>query len=279
MHIKSGGINTFPLKRARLVNYINPFSLQNLMSEENKEVPVSFYVLVGFSVLFLVFFLVGQRSPQRNSEVTGALTVAGQDLSSPLWLIILGTVSILLLGFIVVAIIKIKHKKSAAVVPVVPKADKEIQLPGSKIETKPSDSKLTESEIESLFKDQDPDLGRQLPNSLEKPQPTSFGRVSQIPISSSEPEKVMANLVQLKYVILGMLKEHKSGQEVNDFLLEQGYTAQQIEKATDEINVENLRDYIRRCLSQGISKSQIFENLKIKNWRIDLVNKAFLSIN
>src|SRR3990167_8682775 len=100
MHIKSGGINTFPLKRARLVNYINPFSLQNLMSEENKEVPVSFYVLVGFSVLFLVFFLVGQRSPQRNSEVTGALTVAGQDLSSPLWLIILGTVSILLLGFI-----------------------------------------------------------------------------------------------------------------------------------------------------------------------------------
>lgn len=257
------------------------------MSEENKEVPVSFYVLAGFSVLFLVFFLIGQEEPsQSKKEVTGALIVAGQDLSSPVGLIILGTVSILLIGFIVVFIVKMKHKKSAvAAVPVVPKADKNIQLPGSKIEAKLSENKLTESEIESLFKDQkdaESSLGEQLPKSLEKSQPVNLERPLQTSNPNTppvEPEKAMANLVQLKYTILRMLKECKSGQEVNDLLIGQGYTVQQIEKATDEINVDNLLDYIRKCLSQGISKSQIFESLKAKNWRIDLINKAFLSFN
>ncbi len=257
------------------------------MSEENKEVPVSFYVLTGFSVLFLVFFLIGQEPSQNKGEVTGALVVAGQDLSSPVGLIILGTVSILLIGFIVVFIVKMKHKKSAvAAAPAVPKADKDIQLPGSKLEAKLSENKLTESEIESLFKDQK-DTGsilgeQQLPKSLEKSQPVNLERPLQMPNPNTppvEPEKAMANLVQLKYTILRMLKEYKSGQEVNDLLLEQGYTAQQIEKATDEINVDNLQDYIRKCLSQGVSKNQIFESLKAKNWRIDLINKAFLSFN
>ena len=254
-----------------------------MMSEENKEVPISFYVLTMFSILFLVFFLIGQEPSQNKSGVTGALSFAVQDLSSPLGLIIIGTVSILFIGFIVVVIVKIKHKKSnLASAPVVPKVDKDIQLPGSKIEAKPlAENKLTESEIETLFKEQESSfpIRSGMPNPIEKNQPTSVERYPQVPIAPVEPEKAMVNLTQLKYMITGMLKERKSGQEINDFLISQGYTAQQIEQATDGINVDNLREYIRKCLSQGVSKSQIFESLKAKNWRIDLINKAFLSIN
>lgn len=251
-----------------------------MMSEENREVPVSFYVLAMFSVFFLVFFLIGQEPSQNKSEVTGALTVAGQDLSSPVGLIILGTVSILLIGLIVVFMVKMKHKKSnLATMPVVPKADKDIQLPGSKLEVKPlAENKLTENEIETLFKEQEPSFSVKngMPSPIEKTQPVQPDRHLQTAV---EPEKAMVNLAQLKYMITSMLKERKSGQEINDFLISQGYTAQQIEKATDEINVDNLRDYIKKSLSQGISKAQVFESLKSKNWRIDLINKAFLSIN
>ncbi len=112
-----------------------------MMSEENKEVPVSFYVLTAFSVLFLVFFFIGQEPSQSKERVTGAVTIAGQDLSSPVGLIILGTVSILLLGLIVAFIVKMKHKKNAiAAAPIVPKAEKDIQLPGSKLEAKSRNS-------------------------------------------------------------------------------------------------------------------------------------------
>lgn len=252
-----------------------------MMSEENKEVPVSFYVLTMFSVLFLVFFFIGQEPSGNKSEFTGALTVAGQDLSSPAGLIILGTVSILLIGFIVMFIVKMKHKKSAIATPVVPKADKDIQLPGSKLETKPfAENKLTENEVETLFKVQDTGFPVKsgTPNPIEKSQPATFEKY-QAPSAPAELEKAMVNLTQLKYIITGMLKERKSGQEINDFLISHGYTAQQIEKATDEINVDSLKEYIKKCLSQGVNKAQIFESLKAKNWRIDLINKAFLSLN
>ncbi|MBI4159021.1 hypothetical protein HY500_02055 [Candidatus Woesearchaeota archaeon] len=254
------------------------------MLEENKEVPVSFYVLALFSILFLVFFFIGQETPQNKEKVTGALTVAGQDLSSPVGLIILGTISILLIGFIVLLIVKMRHKKNVAIVaPVVPKADKELSLPGSNIEAKSSENKLTEREVENLFKEQDSvySIEEPAPKSLEKPQSAILEKPQQDsrPSENVEPEKVMVNLVQLKYIIVGMLKERKTGQDIIDFLLAQGYAAQQIEKATDDINVDSLRDYIRKCLSQGLSKSQIFESLISKKWRTDLINKAFLSFN
>jgi len=60
--------------------------------------------------------------------------------------------------------------------------------------------------------------------------------------------------------------------------MNEGYTMQQIEMATDDINLETLKDYIKKSMQRGLSKSQIFESLRSKNWRTDLINKAFLSI-
>jgi len=228
---------------------------------ENKEAPVSFYVLASFGLLFLVFFFLGQPGTSekpRGNEVSGAIAVS--DITSTAGYIVIGTIVILIAGFSFIFLKKMATKKKAlkSDEPEVPVAEKNVELPGSKLEDK-----------DELFgKDEEPHI--KAPSPYEK---------TYEPVKNEQNfQKQMVNSSELKGKIKSKLMENMNKDDIFNLLMNEGYTMQQIEMATDDINLETLKDYIKKSMQRGLSKSQIFESLRSKNWRTDLINKAFLSI-
>ncbi len=239
---------------------------------ENKEAPISFYVLASFGLLFLIFFFLGQpeQGANENNALTGALAV--NDLKSTAGLVVIGTVAILVVGFSFIFFKKMSAKRKAQTLesPEIPKADKKVELPGSKLEDKHKEEKrdIPEGEVDELFGgDEEPHI--------KAPEPHE--EVYRPIKDEQNIQKQMVNASELKGKIKSMLMGNRRKEDIFSSLRNEGYTMQQIEMATDDINLETLKDYIKRCMQRGLSKSQIFENLKAKNWKMELINKAFLS--
>jgi len=248
---------------------------------ENKEAPVSFYVLAAFGLLFLVFFFLGQPETSEQQKtgndiaITGALSVG--SITSTAGLIVIGTVAILVIGFAFIFMKKMSNKKKRlgeAEVPQAPKVDKSLNLPGSKLEEKHKEAikeEIPDRDVDDLFGE---DLEPHIKASDKREEEEIYK-----PTKPLETQKSMVNVSELKNKIKEMLRERRSKEDIFRALQSEGYTPQQIETATDEINLETLKDYIGKCLSRGLGKSQIFENLKAKNWKMGLINKAFLSFS
>ena len=242
---------------------------------ENKEAPVSFYVLASFGLLFLVFFFLGQPGTSekpRGNEVSGAIAVS--DITSTAGYIVIGTIVILIAGFSFIFLKKMATKKKAlkSDEPEVPVAEKNVELPGSKLEDKHKsnqEKEIPDTDIDELFgKDEEPHI--KAPSPYEK---------TYEPVKNEQNfQKQMVNSSELKGKIKSKLMENMDKDDIFNLLMKEGYTMQQIEMATDDINLETLKDYIKKSMQRGLSKSQIFESLRSKNWRTDLINKAFLSI-
>lgn len=223
---------------------------------QKEEVSYTFYVLAGFVLLFMVFLLV-----QPQPEATGLISLNLDAAGGKLPLIIIGVTAILALGL---AFMSYKHfkKKKAGTTP-----------------TAATQPALSNEEITQLFPEKNTasQPATLSPAPLAAPQPSISPPQSATPPPQQPKQQPMTNLQDIKSMIMGLLTQGQTKQQILEQLQSKGFTAPQITKAVDEINLEKLAAYVKNTLSQGFQKEQITKILLESGWAQDAIDKAFSS--
>lgn len=227
----------------------------------------SFFVLLAFIILFLIFLYLDTQKKTGSvvSDLTGTATL-GSGSSGKIILVIVIIVVVLGLG-----IFFTRYKKN-----------KKMSGQTSLIETKKID--LSEEEIEKLFsernnttafntkekfegakeerlKSEQPKAIEISPTNLEKIQP-SIQKSTQKPLR--EEDRYKLNL--LKKEIRNLTEKGLEGEQILDILIKKNYLKQEIEEAIKEVNFENLKSYINKTLEQGFDKSKMIKALINRGW-------------
>ena len=87
--------------------------------------------------------------------------------------------------------------------------------------------------------------------------------------------KVLTNLQDLKNKIKMMSSQNITREQIVNNLKSQGVTMDQINKAIEEVNIDNLREYVNQALKQGMTKDQIIRSLMMHGWRQEQISKVF----
>jgi len=234
---------------------------------QKEEVSYTFYVLAGFILLFLVFTIV-----QPKPETTGLISLNLDAAGGKLPLVIIGVTAILALGL---ALMSYKHfKKKKAATP-------------SATPSQSSQQALTNEELTQLF----PENQGTNPNATSQPSsspaPTSPLATPQPATQQTPPpatlplqqtkQQSMTSLQDIKAAISTLLAQGQTRQQILEQLQARGFTAPQIIKAVDELNLERLIAYIKNALSQGFKNEQITKILLESGWQQDAIDKAFSS--
>lgn len=225
---------------------------------QKEEVSYTFYVLAGFVLLFMVFLLV-QPQPQPTGLISLNLSAAQGKLP----LIIVGVTAILALGLAVMSYKHFKKKKAGTAV--------------SNTNTSPTQPTLTKEELTQLFPESHPETpATPSPASLTAPQPAQPATPPhQTALPEQPKQQPMTNLADIKGAITALLAQGQTRQQILEQLQARGFTAPQITKAVDEINLEKLAAYVKNALSQRFQKEQITKILLESGWQQDAIDKAF----
>jgi len=224
---------------------------------QKEEVSYSFYVVAGFIFLFLVFVII-QPQPETTGLISLSFLQAG---NSKLPIIVVGITAIIALGLAIIAYKHFRKKKHPT-----PNNNQNTQNP----QQPPGapKSSLTPEELKALF-----------PEAPEQPIIAPSPAAPQPPTSQPpQPQKTLTNLNEIKELIISLMSQGQSKQQILEQLQSKGYTAQQIAKATEEINFERLAKYIKATLSQGFKKEQLTKILIESGWPRDVIDKAFQSL-
>ncbi len=215
---------------------------------------LSFWVFVGFLLLFLVFMFVGSDTENTSNAIVGSIALG--ESPSIITLVILFVILIIVLAGVFVIFRKLKKKKVNVVTPTV-KDQKEVGK-----ETK---SELGGDDIDKLFSEGE-----------KKEEPIKAVK-KEIPVKKMEqPQKkeVLTNLQDLKNKIKGMLTERLTKEQIIGRLKSHGVDVNQITKAIEEVNIDNLRGYVTQALKQGFSRDQIVRNLAVHGWKKEQISKV-----
>ncbi len=218
--------------------------------EEKKEINLSFLVIACFILLFFIFLAV---KPSTSGHTVASSIVGGMGISEDFSVItlILAFVTLIVFLALILFIYKkvIKHPKRE--LPKAPTPKREL----------PDLDKGRE-----LFYDDNKPLGQE-----EEPIKEEIPKVETRPLQTEQ--KVLTNLNLLKRDIVELLKQNYNKENIISVLKSKGWSIEQIVKSIDEINMDNLRNYIKKAFELGFNKEQVVMHLKRSGWDDGIISK------
>jgi len=216
---------------------------------ESEKRDVSFWVFVGFLLLFLVFMFLGPNEKSGNAIIGSS---ALGESPSIVIVIVLFIVLIVVLAVVFIIFKKIKKKKMKGGVL---KPEDRRETPKGRGET---NLEMGEEEVEKLFSE----------GEMEKPKEEPLEKLEQ------KPKKVLTNLQELKDRVKGMLGQKFTKDQITTDLKSEGISVDQINRVIGEVNIENLKVYVNKALKQGFTKDQIIRNLAMHGWKKEQISKV-----
>jgi|SRR3989344_2367771 len=221
------------------------------MEDKNRE--VSFLVFVGFLFLFILFLFLSPNEKSSGNAIIGSATLG--ENPSTITLLILFVILIVILAAVFVIFKKLKKKKI------------KIDSPARPIEIKQVVNEKKEEKID--FGDED--IEKLFSEPSQKKEEVKEEVLEKIPAEN----KVLTNLQDLKNKIKMMSSQNITREQIVNNLKSQGVTMDQINKAIEEVNIDNLREYVNQALKQGMTKDQIIRSLMMHGWRQEQISKVF----
>ena len=238
---------------------------------------LSFIVISVFILLFLIFI-----NTQAENSGSAILDDVGVNTITIFVAIV---VVIVVLGIIFLIFRRIKKKKILNI-PVAPKpsnSEQDYQLnmdmpspspnktgeSGVSTHETTENGRLNEEELSSLFKEAPVNENKQ--NIAEKTEVRK--EFPEIQIAPKKEDKTLANLTELKNLISKLINKKYSREQIVNFLQSKGWNASQINKATEELNTENLRYYIKEARRMNMNNDAIIKSLIDNGWKIDLIKR------
>jgi len=235
---------------------------------EEKEMSLPFLAITIFVFLFFVFIFV---NPDPSGNIVASDIVASMGISeefSMITVILIFITLIILLGiifFVYKKLLKKKHKGGIPIKPPAPEAEKGVLADMDKGKDLFSEIDKEESKLE--HDEAHPSVKLEVEEkSLDEKS------IEQKPVQAEQ--KILTNLNQLKKSIIILLNQKYQRQDILRILEAKGWSIEQIVKAIDEINRDNLRAYIKKSLELGFSKDHIAEYLKKNGWDESFVLRA-----
>jgi len=236
------------------------------MEEQNKK-EISFLVFGGFIVLFVLFLFLSQEGSTKGAftfeEVIGSSEIGG---TSVITLVIIFVILVVVLIAVILLLKKFKKKKHTFIAP---KTHEDSQKKGklsfnplkenikSNLDKAPED--MADEDIESLFSET---VGIKTEDE---------SKVSGF--SSTKNQEPMTNANQLKTQVNSLFDKGNNSKQVVEILKKKGFTPKQVSKVIDDINNDNLKNYINNALKQKFSKDQITRNLLSNGWKSEQISK------
>lgn len=214
---------------------------------------LSFWVFVGFLLLFLVFMVVGPDRSNTSNAIIGS-TALGES-PSVVTLVVLFVVLIVVLAGVFIMFRKFKKKKSQIESPKPVQDDK-----------KEPKAELGEGDIDKLFSDEE--------KKLEEPRKEIKKEIPVEKFGQPKKKEILTNLQDLKNKIKGMLTQKLTKEQIVGSLKSQGVNVDQITKAMEEVNIDNVREYVTQALKQGFSRDQIVRNLAVHGWKKEQISRV-----
>ncbi|MEK6932362.1 MAG: hypothetical protein AABW56_01045 [Nanoarchaeota archaeon] len=232
-------------------------------------------------IVSLIFILVAFLTIN-PFDMTGLITlpIIGDTSEIPNATLMGGIVLLIIIWIIIMIIAKkVKKKSQLEKIPVLT----EVPSPVSNINFKnPQELKkdgLTEEELKQLFNDisprvelaQRPIVNKNELDELEKQITNNLG-FKKLPEINKEPHK--KDLNELKKLMLALLKKNYTKESVIKYLKKKGWSLSEISQVNKEINMINLRNYVKEAISLGHKKPRIVKELQNKDWTIEEINRA-----
>ena len=235
-------------------------------------------LVIGSLLFVLIIFLA-----INPFDVTGLITlpIIGDTDEIPN-ATLMGGIILLIIIWIIIMIIakKMKKKSHLEKIPTLT----EVPGPVSNLNFKnPQEFKkdgLTEEELKQLFNEIYPraDLAQKPvvvnKKELEELEKQITGNVEIKKLTELKKEQGKKDLNELKKLILALLKKNYTKESVIKYLKGKGWSLSEIFQVTKEINMINLRNYVKEAISLGYKKPRIVKELQSKGWTIEEINRA-----
>jgi len=246
---------------------------------------LSFLVITSFIFLFFVFVLIKpDSSGYAVSEVVGGLGISEEY--SIITLVLAFVTLLVFLGiifFVYKKLISKKHKKGIPMPPVAEKKDVLEGLDKGKdlFGTEGLDKKDAlnipnkEPSLEKNLLEKDSSKKEEgVHEENEEPKSIKSTEVPKEKPIEKNDQKILTNLNQLKSGIFLLLQQRHTKQDILKILEAKGWSVEQVIKAIDEINLDNLKAYVKKSLSLGFDKERISEYLRRNGWDESTISKA-----
>lgn len=244
---------------------------------------LSFLVITGFIFLFFLFmFMKPDTSSYAVSNIVGGLGISEEF--SVLTLVLAFVTLLVFLGILFFVYKKLVHKKSIKKEIPKPPTPKSGLLEGLEKGKDLFYGKNNEDILSdlaggrgSIEEENELEEGEQIREyAAPKQKQIKKPVVEKKDIKSKEEEqKILTNLNQLKQSIISLLNQNYQRRDILKILETKGWSIEQIVKGIDDINLDNLKIYVKRALELGFNKLQIMDYLKKNNWEEEIILKAF----